>query len=431
MVTAGREKMGAPLALGLFWLLFEFGRPPTPPGIPLLIAAVLFLTWVGKRDKQLGPQTPWWFVLLGVAAISIPIAPNWYSAFFATRLLGTLILGVCLPLQSLMTSVTKVRWWVLAFLAVTFYVGAWGATHRGFGPSGSAGAQDENYVAALMCMGVALAYFSLIVEKNRLLKLGLIVAITIFVAAIAVGENPSRGGFLGLIAVGAYCWWRSPKKMLGLGVVAVAGLALIAFAGPAFWAEIETSGDYETGTGDVRLELWKMGLKMWVTHPLIGIGAGNYRWVVGDYQSAEQMVKFHRNLSGTMVPHSLPIELLSEFGTIGFLAAAILVWYTWKALGKLYYKRPPAGAPVDQELFRLSCYADAIRAAILAVVVNGLFLSLLYFGHLWVTLAVGSALPFIHRRIRAQRQAAAAAAGGPGPAPPPSPGVHYGRRRHP
>ncbi len=399
-----RERLGYAFTLSLVWLLFEFGRPPTPPGIPLLISAVLFLTWIGKRNKQMGKYAPWWFVLLGVTAIGIPIAANWYATYFATRWMATLFLGVCLPLQSLLTSVKKVRIWVLTFIGVTFYVGAWAALHRGFGPSGSGGAQDENYVACLMGMGVALAYFSLFIEKNRFVKAGLIGCIVVFVAAIAVGENPSRGGFLGLIAVGAYCWWRSPRKILGLSFVAVAAIAMVAFAGPTFWAEIATSTDYESGTGDVRIELWKMGLRMFRANPLLGVGGGNFRWVLGDYQSAEQYVIFHRNLTGTMVPHSLPIELVAELGGLGLLATAALVWFTWAGLGKIRLKKLRPGPMVDPELVRLSYYADAIRAGILAVVLNGVFLSLLYFSHLWVFLAVGSALPFVYRRILAQGQ---------------------------
>jgi hypothetical protein len=34
----------------------------------------------------------------------------------------------------------------------------------------------------------------------------------------------------------------------------------------------------------------------------------------------------------------------------------------------------------------------------LAILVNGVFLSLLYFSHLWILLALGSAIPHVYRR---------------------------------
>jgi O-antigen ligase len=399
-----RERLGVVFTLSLVWLLFDLGRPPTPPGIPLLISAVLFIDWLNKKDKQWSRQSPWWFALLAVVAIGIPIAPNTYAAYFNTRLIGTLVLTVCLPLQALVTSVQRVRAWILALIAVAFYVGAWAVSHGGYGPSASNG-QDENYVATLMGMGVALAYFALFAEKRLGIRLLLGLAMVVFVAAMAVASNPSRGGFLGLCAVAAYCLARSPRKMLGFGVLASVALALFLVAGPSFWKEIGSTGDYQSGTGDMRLEVWKAGLRMWQANPILGVGSGNFRWVIGDYQSAEQLAKFGRSLGGSIIAHSMHVELLAELGTVGVIVVAVLVCSTWTGLGKIRVEKPRPGEPaVHPDLIRLSCYADALRACILSVLVSGAFLSLLYYSHLWVLLAVGSALPFVHRRILASQR---------------------------
>jgi O-antigen ligase len=398
-----REPYGFAFALGIVWLIFEFGRPPTPPGIPLLISAVMFLSWLNIRQKQWCKHSWWWFALLAIVSIGIPMAANTYSASFATRWMATLFLGVCLPMQALMTSVNRTRAWILAFIGVSLYVGGWAAFHGGYGPAGSPGGQDENYVAALMGMAIGLAYFSMLAEKSLAVRMLLASCMVVFVAAIALGSNPSRGGFIGLCAVAAYCVVRSPRKLVGVIVVTGIGVALMVIAGPGFWKEIETSTDYQTGTGDVRLELWKVGLRMWRANPFFGVGGGNYRWVIEDYQSARQFAKFGRGLGGTMIAHSLPVELLAELGTFGAIATAALVWFTWTGLGRLRVATPGLGQAVDSDLIRVSCYADAIRAGILAILVNGVFLSLLYYSHLWVLLAVGSALPFVHRRILARQ----------------------------
>jgi O-antigen ligase len=388
--------------LSLVWILFDIGRPPTPPGIPLVISAVLFVGWLNTKNKQWSPQTPWWFVLLAVVAIGIPLAPNTYGAYFNTRLLGTLFLTICLPLQALVTSVQRIRAWVLTLVAVAFYVGAWAVSHGGYGPSAANG-QDENYVATLMCMGIALAYFALFAEKRLIIRLMLGFAMLVCVAAMAVADNPSRGGFLALCVVGVYCVARSPRKMLGFGILGVVALGLLAVAGPTFWNEIRSTTDYQAGTGDVRIEIWKAGLRMWQANPILGVGSGNFRWVIGDYQTAEQLAKFGRSLGGSIIAHSLPVELLAELGLLGVIPTVLLIGLTWIGLGKIRLAKPGAGqASRNPDLVRLSCYADALRAGILAVLVNGVFLSLLYYSHLWVLLAAGSALPFVHRRIQGQ-----------------------------
>jgi O-antigen ligase len=368
-----------------------------------------------NRDKQWGPQTPWWLVLLAVMALGVVFAPNTYAAFWATRDMAVLFLCICLPLQSLVTTVRKVRLFLYTYIAVAVYVGGWAALHGGFGPSGSAGGQDENYVAALMGLATGLAYFSFIAEKRLIPRILLGLAIPVFVAAIANGQNPSRGGFIGLCAVGIYCVARSPRKLLGFGLLALMGVSLLAIAGASFWAEIDTTADYQTGTGDMRLEIWKCGLRMWQANPFFGVGAGNFRWVIGDYESAEQFAKFGRSLGGSIIAHSLPVEMLAELGSAGAIATAILLWRTWSDLGRVRDAIPShANAALSADLVQLRCYGDAVRVGILAILVNGVFLSLFYYSHLWLLLALGSALPFVYRRT--QRQASAGGQGRVAPA---------------
>jgi O-antigen ligase len=418
------ERLSPVFVLSLLWLLFDIGRPPTPSGVPLLISAVLFFDWINKKDKQWSRQSPWWFVLLGAIAIGILFAPNSYAVYFNTRLMGILFLSVCLPLQALVTSVRRTRVWILAFIGIAFYVGAWAMTHGGYGPAASNG-QDENYVATLMTMGVALAYFALFAEKKLVIRLLLGFAMAVNVGAMAVAFNPSRGGFVGLCAVAAYCLARSPRKMLGLGILGSVAVALLLVAGPSFWKEIDTTADYQEGTGDVRIEVWKAGLRMWRANPVFGVGSGNFRWVIGEYQTAEQTAKFGRSLGGSIIAHSMHVELLAELGLLGVLAEVVLLWRTWTGLGKIRVKKPgPGQPPVHPDLIRLSCYADALRAAILAVLVTGTFLSLLYYSHLWVLLAVGSALPFVHRRILEQQSAGES----PEPPAPRRPAQNRGKR---
>ena len=141
---------------------------------------------------------------------------------------------------------------------------------------------------------------------------------------------------------------------------------------------------------------------MWKANPILGVGSGNFRWVIEDYQTPEQFAKFGRGLGGSIIAHSLPVECMAELGSAGAIALLVLIVATWRGLGRVIRQIPgPGKAPpdLDPDLAQLRCYADALRGAILAIFVAGAFLSLLYYSHLWVLLAVGSAVPFVHRRI--------------------------------
>src|SRR5207302_4902709 len=93
-----------------------------------------------------------------VMAVGVPLAANGYAAFWATYGMAVLLLSICAPLPSLVTSVRRIKLWSYAFLAVALYVGGWASLHGGYGPSAAGGGQDENYIAAMMGMAIPLAY---------------------------------------------------------------------------------------------------------------------------------------------------------------------------------------------------------------------------------------------------------------------------------
>jgi O-antigen ligase len=394
-----REPLGIFLILLFVWMWFEFGRPSNPMGIPLLISIASFVGWLMRPDKRWTMQSKWFLAMIAVMAAGIPLAANGFSAFWATYGMASLLVCICLPLPSVVTSVRAVRAWMYTFLGVSLYVGGWALFHDGFGPSGAGGGQDENYVAAMMGMAIPFAYFSIFVAKRAIIKLVLALSITVFCGAMVVADNVARGGFVGLCAVFLYCLARSPRKWLGVVIVTAIVVAVLPFAGAKYWDEISTITDVEEGTADVRIEIWKIGLRMWRANPVLGVGAGNFRWQVGVYQSAEQLEKYGRDLGGSIIAHSLFVELLAELGTLGALVVLIPLWRTWRDLW--HVRRSAAGRPgqgaAAAELVTLGHCADAVLASILACLVNGAFLSLLYFSYLWLLIALGSAVTLVFR----------------------------------
>jgi O-antigen ligase len=393
------EGLGVQFLLLLVWIWFEYGRPEHPLGIPLLISTVLIVGWILNKDKRWGAQGTLLVAFLSVMALGIPLAANNFAAFWALYSMATVLVCICLPLPSLVTSVRKVRVWIYTFVAVALYVGLWAVSHGGYGPAGGGGGQDENYVAAMMGMAVSFAYFSIFAAKGRFTKLVLAGSIPVFLGATIAGQNVSRGGFLGLCAVCLYCLTRSRRKLVGIVVIGLILAVVLPFAGEQYWDEISSIRDVHEGTADMRLEIWQIGIRMWQAHPILGAGAGNFRWMVGVYQSPEQLAKYGRDLGGSIITHSLFVELLAELGLAGALVFLALLWRTVKDLGRVLRDsswRKGICTAVGDEL-ALRCYADAVMGAILACLVNGIFLSLLYYSYLWLFMMLGSAIWQISR----------------------------------
>jgi O-antigen ligase len=146
-------------------------------------------------------------------------------------------------------------------------------------------------------------------------------------------------------------------------------------------------------------------MRMWRANPVLGVGAGNFRWMVGTFQSLEQLEKYGRDLGGSVVAHSLFVELVAELGSSGGLVLILLLWCTWKDLRPVRKSSADGAAP-------LRYYADGVIGSILGCLVNGVFLSLLYYSYLWLLIMLGSAIAIVwHSRIEAQPTAQPPGAG--------------------
>lgn len=416
--------LGVPLILLLVWLAYEFGRPPAQLifKVPLLISIVSVGLWLRRSDKQLGATGNWWFAMLAGMLIMVPLSLNNFSAYGLTRGMFILFLSICLPLQSLVKNLGHARAWAYTFLAVATYVGIWATMNAGY----ARGGQDENYAAALMGMALPFAYFSLASSKRAVVKLVFGSMIVIFIAAMALAGNASRGGFLALCCLGAYIVIRSPRKNVAIGALGLAAVALLVVAGPSFWAEIQTTGEFETGTGDLRLRAWKGGVRMFFAYPLLGVGPGNFSWQLGNFESAAEVMSLGRSMAGAMVAHSTWVELMAELGLFGMLCTFMLGKGAWMNLEHVQKRaeRLSHGRPDGHAFVELRGLALATQGGLLALSVNGIFLSLLYYPHIWLLIAFANALPFVLADLE-RRQAPGM--GVPSAAPAPGRGRRRGR----
>lgn len=363
------------------WIFLEFAKPVSQTfKIPMLVSMALFVAWLRATPKRWPPQLVSTLGFVALMAMHGPFARNNFHAFWTTYYMAVTAMVVC-PLVQFVDSVAKVRLVVNVLILAFLYIGAWAALHAGFGPLGAASGQDENYVGQAMTVGISLAFFSIFAARSWALKLGYAVAAGVCTMATVIGF--SRGGFLGLCAVGLYCWLRSPGKLLAAALVGLLALVVVWAAPQGYWREMGTITASSNEDANLRVELWKIAWREFLDHPIVGVAPGNFRWYAGDYQSAEQHRWVGRSLAGAYVTHSLYFELLAETGLIGvFLVGTIMVsdFRDKRRIARLSREHGHL-LPALRDAQQL---ARGLTGGMIGFLVCTIFLSNLYNSYLWI-----------------------------------------------
>jgi O-antigen ligase len=150
---------------------------------------------------------------------------------------------------------------------------------------------------------------------------------TCAIGLIGVVSASARGAVLAAVVVLGVIWIRSPRKFATLGAGFLGILVLIAaiqiiFPSGEFFEEMATiSGGAERGTGQQRLEMWKMSWPVFLESPIVGVGASNFGVVAfevvpEDLGRAQLQDPAHLY---TMRLHSVYVSVFCEQGIVGMV----------------------------------------------------------------------------------------------------------------
>jgi O-antigen ligase len=108
----------------------------------------------------------------------------------------------------------------------------------------------------------------------------LLVTLALGVATVTLALTLSRSGIVAaLVGLGVVALWsgtRTRMRALLLGV-AVLAIAVVVTAGTGAGLHVLSAEQIDSGNGlATRPQLWHAALALWRTHPLLGIGAGNF-----------------------------------------------------------------------------------------------------------------------------------------------------------
>lgn len=241
---------------------------------------------------------------------------------------------------------------------------------------------DGNDFSLSMCILIPLALELALRWKGVFRKT---IAWLLFVIIIlGVIGTSSRGATLGMAAVFAYLWWRSPRKLAGLIGVAVVACGVLIYAPPLYFERMSTLKNYqEEGSAQGRLTAWKAGVRMMADHPIGGVSVGHYAISFGTKYKPRDYV------GPWLTAHSMYFLALGELGLPGIFTLLMLIFggmrenaRVTKAVLARAGPEPPREVSAAVRLLMLT------SAAMVGFAVAGAFLSVAYYPHIFVLTAI-------------------------------------------
>lgn len=232
-----------------------------------------------------------------------------------------------------------------------------------------------NSLAGYLNLVIPFAIACAVLARDRALKfLGLACA---WAAALAVFLTQSRGGLLALAGVLIIAvWLLVPRLITRIKILCGSALACILLL-PPLLNHFERLQGLDDATDLGRLDIWQAAVVMFLNHPFLGVGYGNYRFLSANLVPyAEQ---------GSLEAHNLYLEFLAETGLVGFLSfIALLGAFLFLSLKSMRERDP---------LSRIIAFGvcGAITATLIHGMVDYLFNISPQFGALfWLVLGLGS-----------------------------------------
>ena len=237
---------------------------------------------------------------------------------------------------------------------------------------------------------IPLVVYRIFHERRTLVKFLCVAIFGLLLASIF--NTYSRGAYVGLAVIIMLIMLEKRLNAFvvlgGLGLVGVLIVVLPSnyierFQSLTLLSPTSEFGIYQDNSLRGRGSEILTGLRMFYEHPLLGVGAGNYR---NNYQQYTQLIGLEFRTE-ERDPHSLYVQLLAEtgiLGTIAFLGIAISL------LGGLAKSiRAIEHLPYGQSWLP---WIISLRLTIIAYLVTSLFLHGAYIRYFWILVALAIAV---------------------------------------
>jgi len=300
------------------------------------------VTFASVMIKQLAVKTTWdflnkpqtkFFILFTVwIFISGFVHPGTFTRENFTVFSSLAVLGLIIVL--LVTDIKRFRWVLWAGMISVFIVSlksvlSYASFHQAIRMQGDS--YGPNYFAIELLPFLGIAFYSIITEKNKLLKLlSLVIAVTI---CFALAATVSRGGFVGLAGMLLIAVFQAKKKIKAFLGLALLLVVLVHIMPPQLWQRFTKTQEVveninkasSVNSSKRRYLLAEAAWKMFLAHPVFGVGVGNYYWECRKYVAGIYAGR----------AHTMYLEIMAELGIVGIFLFMGILFYTFKSLSRI------------------------------------------------------------------------------------------------
>ena len=202
-------------------------------------------------------------------------------------------------------------------------------------------------------------------------------------ALMSIVYSYSRGGFIGLVvALTVWIFLERSRRFTTLLLGGALALGLLLFAPKTFWERNETMTDLEEDASAMgRVHAWEVASNMSSDNPLLGVGAGGFRYAWPLYAP--------RGAHTAYVAHNVYLDVVGELGFIGLF---LFLVFTGGAAG---------GALLATQSREIGWMANGIVASVAGYVVCNLFSGYTLSAHFYVLFGLAAAAERVARAYAA------------------------------
>jgi O-antigen ligase len=294
-------------------------------GLLLLLSFVVHRASAATAPSLTSPILRAALILLGYAALTVPFA-IWRGGALNQVIVLAKLVFILFFIATLIDTGFRLRTivWVLVGV-LAWYAGS--AMHsylkgefvlvgdlvRAVGVSSNVG--DPNALAGLV-VGL-LPFLMGAIRFTRMIAARVVLLPVLALALATLVVTGSRASMLALVAIGIYYVLRSKHRILSFACFVAVGCVIWVgmptpyrqrYLSPVRYAQ----GEELDASNELRLQVWRAGWRMFLDHPLLGVGAGQFSTAYGTVYSGREHGPWMR-------PHNLLIQVACELGLAGLL----------------------------------------------------------------------------------------------------------------
>lgn len=354
-----------------------------------MYAGILVLATIFARKKWTGVPANSFrllislYVMMTIAAIA-GVDPE-YSLSQILRFSKSIVLAVLIA--GLLKSHVQIRclaqyclYGVFLAVCVTFFEDFTGTYFNselhGQRPGGFAGNPNGN--AAMLLTGIPFAIYSATHSRNLAYTVAQYVLVGLIMGAVVLTQ--SRGGFFILVFLLLVMYIKRPSfKASVVGAALLSAMFLFAPADSGYWDRIGTLVTLEDEKGqsiDTRKDFVKVGIRISLDNPLLGVGMGNFgRAMI----AVDPTLTKNENRSA----HNMYLEFLAENGMLSWLLLMTLLGVA--VLRSMQYDKR------NESEFSNYGLGFCVAMSLMTLLVSGLFNSNEKSAILWFLVGMGFA----------------------------------------